>query len=316
MQTMKKQDTALFLAPMAGAGDRAFRETCALFGVDGFTTEMISAKAVRFGDKKTRLLAEVGEIERPMSLQIFGSDPEIMAEAAAKLGDEKRCDWIDLNFGCPVPKIAGNGDGSALMRTPQKIYDITKAVAEASSLPVSVKIRAGWNREELNAPEVALLCQKAGAKRIAVHGRTREDLYRDGTVRMDVIAAVKKAVEIPVIANGDVKDGESALQMLEETGCDGLMIGRAAIGAPWVFAEIRAALNGGLLPEVDRKEVIRHHLKLAFRYKPQVAAKEMRMHFSHYLKGFRGAATLRDRAGKASSMEDYLSLLDKLPELR
>ncbi|MBR4287849.1 MAG: tRNA dihydrouridine synthase DusB [Clostridia bacterium] len=311
---MKTMETALFLAPMAGAGDRAFRETCALFGVDGFYTEMISAKAVHFGDKKTVLLAEVGEIERPMSLQIFGSDPEIMAEAAAKLGKKDRCDWIDLNFGCPVPKIAGNGDGSALMRTPQKIFDITKAVAEASSLPVSVKIRAGWNKDELNAPEIALLCQKAGAKRIAVHGRTREDLYRDGTVRIDVIAAVKQAVDIPVIANGDIKDGESALRMLEETKCDGLMIGRGAIGAPWVFQEIRAALNGKEAPLVDRKDVIRRHLELAFCYKSQVAAKEMRMHFSHYLKGFRGAATLRDKASKADSMGEYLSLLEELPE--
>lgn len=314
MPLMEKRKTTLFLAPMAGAGDRAFRETCALFGVDGFTTEMISAKAVHFGDKKTALLAEVGEIERPMSLQLFGSDPDIMAEAAALLGQKGRCDGIDLNFGCPVPKIVGNGDGSALMRTPQKIYDITKAVAEASLLPVSVKIRAGWDKDSLNAPEVALLCQKAGAVSIAVHGRTREDLYRDGTVRRDVIAAVKQAVDIPVIANGDVKDGESALRMLEETGCDGLMIGRGAIGAPWVFEEIRAALEGKPSPEVDKKAVMRHHLTLAFRYKPAVAAKEMRMHLSHYLKGFRGAATLRDKASHADSMEDYLSLLEELPE--
>ncbi len=314
MLTMKNISTELFLAPMAGAGDRAFRETCALFGVDGFYTEMISAKAVHFGDKKTALLAEVGEIERPMSLQIFGSDPEIMAEAAAKLGKKEKIDWIDLNFGCPVPKIAGNGDGSALMRTPQKIFDITKAVVEASRLPVSVKIRAGWNQNEINAPEIAVLCEKAGAKRIAVHGRTREDLYRDGTVKREVIAAVKKAVSIPVIANGDVKDGESALRMLDETKCDGLMIGRGAIGAPWVFSEIRAALEGKEKPRIDRKEGMRYHLELAFRYKPQVAAKEMRMHFSHYLKGFRGAATLRNRASAAESFEDYLTLLKELPE--
>lgn len=314
MLSMKTMNTALFLAPMAGAGDRAFRETCALFGVDGFYTEMISAKAVHFGDKKTALLAEVGEIEQPMSLQIFGSDPEIMAEAAAKLSEKENLHWIDLNFGCPVPKIAGNGDGSALMRTPQKIFEITKEVVGASRLPVSVKIRAGWNQNEINAPEIALLCQKAGAKRIAVHGRTREDLYRDGTVRIDVIAAVKQAVEIPVIANGDIKDGESALRMLEETKCDGLMVGRGAIGAPWVFREIRAALKGERFPAVDPKDVMRHHLKLAFRYKPQVAAKEMRMHFSHYLKGFRGAAVLRDQASKAASMEDYLALLEELPE--
>ncbi len=311
---MEKIKAALYLAPMAGAGDRAFRETCALFGVDGFTTEMISAKAVHFGDKKTALLAEVGEIERPMCLQLFGSDSDIMAEAAVKMGIKEKCDGIDLNFGCPVPKIVGNGDGSALMREPQKIYEITKAVVSASRLPVSVKIRAGWDKEHINAPEVAVLCEKAGAKSIAVHGRTREDLYRDGTVRPEVIAEVKRAVGIPVIANGDVKDGASALRMLEVTGCDGLMIGRGAIGAPWVFGEIHAALEGRPFPEVDKKEVIRHHLSLAFRYKPAVAAKEMRMHLSHYLKGFRGAATLRDKASKAASIEDYLSLLEELPE--
>lgn len=314
MLPMKTMDTALFLAPMAGAGDRAFRETCALFGVDGFYTEMISAKAVHFGDKKTAQLAEVGKIERPMSLQIFGSDPAILAEAAETLSKKEDLDWIDLNFGCPVPKIVGNGDGSALMRTPKKIFDITKAVVEASRLPVSVKIRAGWNKDEINAPEIALLCEKAGARRIAVHGRTREDLYREKTVRKDVIAAVKAAVEIPVIANGDVRDGESAIRMLEETKCDGLMIGRGAIGAPWIFQEIRAALNGKPFCGVDRKDVMQKHLKLAFCYKPQVAAREMRMHFSHYLKGFRGAAMLRDQASKAASMEDYLSILNSLPE--
>lgn len=313
MPIMDNSKIALILAPMAGAGDRAFRETCALFGVDGFYTEMISAKAVHFGDKKTALLAETGETERPMRLQLFGSDPDIMAEAAVKLGKKAVCDGIDLNFGCPVPKIVGNGDGSALMRTPQKIYDITKEVASASSLPVTVKIRAGWDKGSINAPEVASLCQKAGASAVAVHGRTREDLYRDGTVRLDVIAAVKRAVDIPVIGNGDVKDGASAVRMLEETGCDGLMIGRAAIGAPWVFAEIRAALEGKPMIEVNKKEAILHHLTLAFRYKPQVAAKEMRMHVSHYLKGFRGAATLRNRASAAESYEDYLTLLNELP---
>lgn len=299
---------------MAGAGDRAFRETCALFGADGFTTEMISAKAVHFGDKKTFLLAETGMTERPIRLQLFGSDPDIMAEAAEKLGTRERCDGIDLNFGCPVPKIAGNGDGSALMREPQKIFDITKAVSQAVDLPVSVKIRAGWDKEHINAPEVAVLCERAGAKSIAVHGRTREDLYREGTVRLDVIAAVKRAVGIPVIGNGDVKDGESALKMLEETGCDGLMIGRAAIGAPWIFSEIRAALEGKIPAETDKKAAIRHHLDLAFCYKPEVAAKEMRMHFSHYLKGFRGAAVLRERASRAESLEEYLHLLETLPE--
>lgn len=299
---------------MAGAGDRAFRESCCRYGVDFFCTEMISAKAYHFGDKKTALLAETGGAERPIALQLFGSEPEILAEAAKGLGTKERGDWIDLNFGCPVPKIVNNGEGSALMRDPNRIFEIVRAVCEASSLPVSVKIRAGWDGEHINAPEVASLCEKAGAKRIAVHGRCRVDFYRDGTVRHEVIRRVKEAVSVPVIGNGDVRDGESALRMLEETGCDGLMIGRAAVGAPWVFAEIRAALEGKPVPHVDRKEAIREHLRLAFLYKPKSAGREMRMHMAQYLKGFRGAARLRDRASHAETLADYELLLEELAD--
>lgn len=304
----------LYLAPMAGAGDRAFRESCALFGADAFCTEMISAKAVHFGDRKTALLADTGERERPISIQLFGSDPDILAEAAASLGDPSRVDGIDLNFGCPVPKIVGNGEGSALMKDPPLIDAIVRAVVSASRLPVSVKIRAGWDENSMNAVQVAELCEKAGARRIAVHGRCRSEFYREGTVRLSVIRDVKKAVSIPVIGNGDVCDGESALRMLEETGCDGVMVGRAAIGAPWVFREIRAYLSGRKESPVDRKDAIRGHLELAFRYKPQLAGREMRMHMAQYLKGFRGAALLRDRASHAETKEDYFKLLDLLPD--
>lgn len=299
---------------MAGAGDRAFRETCAPFGVDFFCTEMISAKAVHFGDKKTRLLAETGTAEHPIAIQLFGSDPAIMAEAAAKLGKSEKADGIDLNFGCPVPKIVNNGEGSALMKDPERICEIVRSVVEASPLPVSVKIRAGWDENSENAVKVATLCEKAGACRIAVHARYRGDFYRDGTVKLPVIRAVKEAVSIPVIGNGDIRDGESALRMLEETGCDGLMIGRAAVGKPWVFAEIRAALDGAPEPTVHPKEVLREHLRLAFLYKPLTAGREMRMHMAQYLKGFRGAAGLRDQASHASTIEDYLALVDSLPQ--
>lgn len=301
----------LALAPMAGAGDRAFRETCARFGVDLFCTEMISAKAVHFGDKKTVTLAETGTEERPIAIQLFGSDPEILAEAAVKLGTRERCDRIDLNFGCPVPKIVNNGDGSALMKNPELCYEITRAVAEACALPVTVKIRAGWDGDHLNAPQIAALCEKAGAAGIAVHGRTRVDFYRDGTMRPEVIRAVKEAVSIPVLANGDVTDGESALRLLEKTGCDGLMIGRGAVGAPWVFAQIRAALEGKTAPEIDRKAAIRSHIDLAFRYKPEAAGRELRTHMAHYMKGFRGAAALRDRVSHAETKEEYFELVEQ-----
>ena len=296
---------------MAGAGDRAFRETCALFGVDLFCTEMISAKAVHFGDKKTVTLAETGAEERPIAIQLFGSDPLLLAEAAVKLGTRERCDRIDLNFGCPVPKIVNNGDGSALMKNPELCYEITRAVSEASALPVTVKIRAGWDGDHLNAPQIAALCEKAGAVGIAVHGRTRVDFYRDGTMRPEVIRAVKEAVSIPVLANGDVTDGESALRLLEQTGCDGLMIGRGAVGAPWVFAQVRAALEGKTAPEIDRKAAIRSHIDLAFRYKPEAAGRELRTHMAHYMKGFRGAAALRDKVSHAETKEEYFELVER-----
>lgn len=299
---------------MAGAGDRAFRETCALFGVDVFCTEMISAKAVYFGDKKTQALARIGEGERPCAIQLFGSDPEIMAFAARHLTEESRPDGIDLNFGCPVPKIVNNGEGSALMRDKDRIYHIVKSVKDATSLPVSVKIRAGWSEDEINAVSVAQVCEKAGAARIAVHARTRMDFYRDGTVKWDVIADVKRAVSVPVIGNGDIRCGEDAERMLAQTRCDGVMIGRAAVGSPWVFARIRAHLEGTEAPVIEKKDVIRAHLEKAFLYKPASAGREMRMHMAHYLKGFRGAAALRDRACRAAELEDYLSLLDEIEE--
>ncbi len=310
---MEIKRTPLYLAPMAGAGDRAFREICAYFGVDFFCTEMVSAKAVSFGDRKSFQLADTGT-EKNIAIQLFGSEPETIAKAASMLTDEIRADRIDLNFGCPVPKIAGNGDGSALMKNPQLCYEIVRAVVSTVSLPVSVKIRAGWDRENLNAAQVAALCEKAGAVSVAVHARTRMDFYRDHTLIPHIIKEVKQAVSIPVIGNGDIRDGESARRMLEETGCDGLMIGRAAVGAPWIFAKIRSELEGKSCPEINKKEVIREHLRLAFRYKPESAGREMRMHMAQYLKGFRGAAALRDRASHASTLEEYYALVEALEE--
>lgn len=313
---MKTKNVPLLLAPMAGFGDRAFREICAEFEPDRFFSEMVSAKAIHFGDKKTRLLCERGEAARPLSVQLFGHEKEILAEACRWVIENFHPEGIDLNFGCPVPKIVRGGDGSALMRDPALCYEIVSSVREAAGeLPLSVKIRAGWEEESLNAPEIASLCEKAGVDFITVHGRTRAELYRAGCVRHDLIRLVKKSVSIPVFANGDIVDGESAKKMLRDTGCDGLMIGRGAIGKPWIFSEIRAALNGTKPPRIDVKEVIKKHLSLAFLYKPNCAAQEMRAHFAHYLRGFRGAAALRDRASHAESLADYLAILEELDEI-
>ncbi len=311
---MENKQTALWLAPMAGGGDRAFRESCAAFGADHFCTEMISAKAYHFRDKKTEELAVIGEIARPSAIQLFGSEPLILAEAAAHFSQNEACAEIDLNFGCPVPKIVNNKEGSALLRDPARCREIVRAVVAASKKPVTVKLRTGWTKDEMTAPQIASICEEEGAALITVHGRAREDFYRDNTVSYRAIRAVKEAVKIPVVANGDIRDGESARRMLEETGCDALMIGRAALGSPWVFAEIRAALNREVMMPFSKKEVIRKHLELAFLYKPEAAGREMRYHLAQYLKGFRGAASLRDRACRASKKEEYLALLDLLEE--
>ena len=310
---MKQTCVPLFLAPMAGAGDRAFREVCAPFGVDGFTSEMISAKAVTFGDRNSFALAEHGDGEAPFLIQLFGSEPETVARAARALIARVPCDGIDLNFGCPVPKITKNGEGSALMRDPEKCRAIVAAVKEAIPLPVTVKTRVGWDASSLNAVEVALACQAGGADRLTVHGRTKADLYREGTVRPEEIRKVVKAVSIPVIANGDVRDGNSARELLTAPGAAGLAIGRGALGRPWVFAEIRAALAGEAPPEVDKRSVMRRHVALAFRYKPVAAAGELRTHMAHYLRGFRGAAALRGAVSAASTPADYENIIAQLP---
>lgn len=304
----------LVLAPMAGVGDRAFREICRECGADAVTTEMISAKAFSFGDRKTRDLARTSGEEAPVSLQLFGHEPDLLARAADFFSHTGDYEAIDLNFGCPVPKVVRGGDGSALLRDPDLLYEIAARCVEASRVPVTAKIRIGWDRERINAAETARLLEQAGVARLAVHGRTREDLYRPGTVRREAIRAAVEAVSIPVFANGDVTDSASARAMLEETGAAGLMIGRAALGAPWIFSEIRAALSGVPAPETDRFAVIRRHVEKAFACKPRAAGAELRMHFAHYLKGFPGASRLRDAASRASSPRDYLDLTDRMEE--
>ncbi len=289
------------LAPMAGAGDRAFRETCARFGAACTVSEMVSSKALEFGDKKTRELMELGEDARPAGIQIFGSEPDVMARAAQK-AMEFSPDFIDVNMGCPAPKITGPGAGSALMKTPGLCGEIVAAVAAAVPVPVTVKMRAGWDENSVNAPEIAAICEQAGAAAVAVHARTRSQMY-EPPADWSVIRAVKSAVKIPVVGNGDVTGAQSAALMLEQTGCDAVMVGRAALGSPWVFRQINCYLTESCRivppPELcERMLVMLRQVDLMCRYKGERRAmNEARKHVGWYLKGMRGAAEFRRRAG-------------------
>lgn len=310
---MNTCDVPLVLAPMAGVGDRAFREVCRLGGADLTYTEMISAKALTFGDKKTEELADTG-FDAPIGVQLFGSSPALLASAARHFSESGRFSFVDLNMGCPVHKVVSNGEGSALLRDPKQCEKIVRETVKSSLIPVSVKIRIGWDRDHLTGVEVARRCEEAGAVRIAVHARTREDFYRDGTCRYDQVARIVESVSIPVYANGDILDGESAKRVREETGCAGLMIGRGALGKPWIFSEIRAYLSGKTAPKIDKKNLFCLHLEKAFSYKPHQAAGELRTHAMHYFKGFPGAAALREKISRASSIEEYYAILEKAPE--
>jgi tRNA-dihydrouridine synthase B len=246
------------LAPMAGVGDRAFRETCARFGAACTVSEMVSSKALEFDDKKTLELMELGEEARPAAIQIFGSEPDVMALAARK-ALEFSPDFIDINMGCPAPKITGPGAGSALMKTPQLCGEIVAAVVAAVPVPVTVKIRAGWDEKSVNAVEVASICEQAGAAAVAVHARTRSQMY-EPPADWSIIKAVKEAVKIPVIGNGDVTGAQSAARMLEQTGCDAVMVGRAALGNPWIFQQINAYLDEGrIVPPPSLSERMHDH---------------------------------------------------------
>ena len=241
------------LAPLAGVADRAFRELCRGYGAAYTVGEMASAKGISLGDKKSAELLSISEAERPSGCQIFGNSPETMAIAAQK-ALEYSPDFIDINMGCPAPKVAASGGGALLMKSPQLAEDIVRAVVKASSVPVTVKMRSGWDDKSINCVELAKRCEQAGATAITVHGRTKMQMYAP-PVNIDIIKAVKDAVSIPVIANGDVTDGKTAAEMLEKTGCDMVMVGRGALGRPWVFQEINAYLeNEVILP--DRKSVV------------------------------------------------------------
>ncbi|WP_288529258.1 tRNA dihydrouridine synthase DusB [uncultured Eubacterium sp.] len=299
-----------FLAPMAGIADRAFRELCTQFGAAYTVTEMVSSKGLTMGDKKSGELLTIGN-ERPCGAQIFGDDPVIMAQAAVKCLEYKP-DIIDINMGCPAPKVAMNGGGASLMKKPQLAYEITKAVVEAVEIPVTVKIRKGWDDDNINAVEMALLAQKAGASAVAVHGRTRQQMY-SGTVDYDIIAEVKNALNIPVIANGDVIDEQTAAIMLEKTNADAIMIGRGALGNPWVFSRINAYLSEcRVLPEpstIEKMNVMLKHIQKIIEYKGEYTAmREARHHAAYYTKGMRGGAKLRAEISKYEHFEQLQEL--------
>lgn len=285
-----------FLAPMAGIADRAFRELCVQHGAAYTVTEMVSSKGLTMGDRKSGTLLTIGEAERPCAAQLFGDDPQIMAEAAV------RClayqpDAIDINMGCPAPKVAMNGGGASLMKNPSLAATIVKAVSSAVDLPVTVKLRKGWDNDSVNAVQMAQLCEKAGAAAITIHGRTRQEMY-SGKADLSIIKAVKQAVDIPVIGNGDVTDEQSAAIMLEQTGCDALMIGRGALGNPWVFAKINAYLEEcRVLPEptvTQKMATMLRHIERIIQYKGEYTAmREARHHAAYYTKGIRGGAAFR-----------------------
>lgn len=303
------------LAPMAGVADRAFRELCVGYGASYVVSEMISSKGVSMGDRKSKDLAYLSEAERPAAIQIFGSDPVIMAQSVERVMEFKP-EIIDINMGCPAPKIAGNGGGASLAKNPALAEKIVEAVVKASPVPVTVKIRMGWDFDNINAVEMAKRAEAAGASAVTVHGRTRNQMYAP-PVNRDIIAQVKKEISIPVIGNGDIVDEQSAAIMFEETNCDLIMIGRGALGRPWVFSQINAYLeHGRVIPEppvTERMRVMLKHIETLCEYKGDyIGMREARKHAGWYTKGLRGAANYRRELGTLENMEQLKEIAYKI----
>ena len=305
----------IFLAPMAGYSDRAMRLVCHKHGAEHAVSEMVSAKAVTFGDKKTFNLARIMPDEGPVSIQIFGSEPEVMAEAAHKLSNPTegvRPVAIDINMGCPVHKIFSNGEGSALMRDPDLIFRITKAVSGSIDIPTTVKIRAGVSSTSINAVECARAAEEGGASLITIHGRTREQMY-GGLADREIIKNVKNSLQIPLIANGDIVDAASALSMFSDTGADGIAIGRGAVGNPFIFNEIICALEGRDYTEPtleERVDTALLQLRVSIEEKGErMAIPEARKQIALYLRSFRGAARIRAEINRATTYDEVAAAL-------
>lgn len=301
------------LAPMAGVADTAMRTICSRFGAAYTVGEMASAKGLCMSDRKTAELLTVTDAERPMAVQLFGSEPDIMALAAKKAA-QFAPDVIDINMGCPAPKVAGNGCGSALMRNPPLAGKIIAAVAAAVEIPVTVKIRKGWDNGCVNAVEIAKIAEAAGAAAVTVHGRTREQMYAP-PADLDIIAAVKASVRIPVIGNGDIGSACDAKRMYDRTGCDLVMIGRGAMGNPWIFTEIESFFKTGNIPPrpscEERMNLMLQHIKLLCDLKGESRGiREARKHAAWYMKGLDGAAGLRKKAGGLEHYDDAVSLAE------
>ena len=306
----------VFLAPMAGVTDRAYRELCMRMGAGYCVSEMVSSKALSFQSKKSEELMAISGAERPCGIQIFGDEPSCMAEAAQH-AMAHHPDIIDINMGCPAPKISGNGSGCALMRDPQLCGEIVRAVTAATDLPVTVKIRKGWDDDSVNAVEVAKICEQAGASAVTVHGRTRQQFYKP-PVDYEIIRQVRESVSIPVIANGDVDSAQKAKEVMERTGCDLIMVGRASLGNPWIFSQINACLADPETPLVyptleEKLDTMIAHITQMVAYKGEyVAMRQARKLVIGYFKGMRGAAALRNEAGKLSTLDDLYQLKEKV----